>query len=285
MQAAWHSGGFASYAEKMEGSKIRIKPESFNDHYTQATLFWNSMSEPERRHIIKAFYFELGKVTHRHIREKMVDHLNHVNHELAIQVSKGIAVKSPPEIKSKGYIKKSAALSQENHKIPLIKGRKIAILAADGVHADEINETKNRLEKEGLIVDVISKLLGSIETNKEETILVDASFLTNSSVMYDAVFVPHGSKSIDALLHCDDALKFVNEAYRHCKPIGAMGHGIKLLQKALFKNIPYADVESNAMTENLGVLTAGSKTDINSYLHKFREILADHRHWKREDFV
>ena len=35
---------------------------SFADHYSQATLFWNSMSAYEQQHIVDAFAFELGKV-------------------------------------------------------------------------------------------------------------------------------------------------------------------------------------------------------------------------------
>ena len=59
---AAQGGGFESYPERVEGHKIRNRSESFGDHFSQATLFWNSMSEPEKEHIIGAYTFELGKV-------------------------------------------------------------------------------------------------------------------------------------------------------------------------------------------------------------------------------
>ena len=60
----------SSYPERVEGHKIRNRSESFGDHFSQATLFWNSMSEPEKEHIIGAYTFELGKVERVFIRER-----------------------------------------------------------------------------------------------------------------------------------------------------------------------------------------------------------------------
>ena len=67
--------GFATYAEQESGDKLRIRPESFADHYSQARQFFRSMSEPEQRHIISAFAFELGKVETLAIRKRMLGHL------------------------------------------------------------------------------------------------------------------------------------------------------------------------------------------------------------------
>src|SRR4029077_2564631 len=67
--------GFATYAEQEHGDKLRIRPESFADHYSQARLFFRSMSEPEQRHIISAFAFELGKVETVAVRKRMLGHL------------------------------------------------------------------------------------------------------------------------------------------------------------------------------------------------------------------
>jgi catalase len=49
-----------------------VRPESFADHYSQARLFFRSMSEPEKRHIVSAFAFELGKVEMMAIRTRML---------------------------------------------------------------------------------------------------------------------------------------------------------------------------------------------------------------------
>ena len=51
---------------------MRVRAESFADHYSQARLFWRSMTEPEQRHIVNAFAFELGKVETLAIRRRML---------------------------------------------------------------------------------------------------------------------------------------------------------------------------------------------------------------------
>jgi catalase len=71
--------GFRTFAANTStnehGDKLRIRPESFADHYSQARLFFRSMSEPEQRHIISAFAFELGKVETVAVRKRMLGHL------------------------------------------------------------------------------------------------------------------------------------------------------------------------------------------------------------------
>lgn len=74
MMAPENMGGYVHHAERVEGHKIRARSESFNDHYSQATLFWNSMTEPEKKHIVKAAHFELGKVMSKEIRRRMLGH-------------------------------------------------------------------------------------------------------------------------------------------------------------------------------------------------------------------
>src|SRR5688500_5218963 len=61
-QAAREEGGFASLMARLQGAKVRARGEKFFDHFTQATLFFNSQSQPEKNHIVQALRFELGKV-------------------------------------------------------------------------------------------------------------------------------------------------------------------------------------------------------------------------------
>src|SRR5690625_7953275 len=91
MTAPEKMGGYVHHAEKVEGYKIRERSESFKDHFSQATLFWNSMSEVEKTHIVEAAHFELGKVESMEIKKRTVYELfNNVDHQFAIRVAKGI---------------------------------------------------------------------------------------------------------------------------------------------------------------------------------------------------
>lgn len=282
MQATWSSGVFASFPEKMSGEKIRKRPQSFSDHYSQASLFWNSMSEVEKNHIIKAFQFELGKLQYPHIKKKMVEHINLVNHLLAVTVAKGIGIEVPQQDLGNKYSKKSPVLSQANHQIPSIKGRKIALLAVDGMDYSSIEELKTMLTKEGAIVKVISKNLGKLKTKDGKEIEIDQSLATTSSVLFDAVLVPGGEKNVETALLHGDFIHFINEAYRHCKPIGALAEGIKLLHASAINTAKFATQETQ-IESVLGVVTAGKTADIKSFFKVYKESLAHYRHWEREE--
>lgn len=264
MQALWTNGGYASFPEPMSGEKIRKRPESFGDHYSQASLFWNSMSTPERQHIINAFRFELGKLLHRHIQEKMLEHLNQINRQLAEEVAKGLALPAPKDDKQKRrYEKKSPALSLENHKCSSIKGRKIALLVEEGVDSAQLEDLQTRFRKEGALPKVISTHLG--QKSK-----VDATYLTQSSVLFDAVVVLNSAERAPSPI--DPAKLFVQEAYRHCKPIAAMGTGRRLLEEL------HLSIEH-------GVVVAPPGATAETFFNQVREAVAAHRHWEREKLI
>jgi catalase len=90
--------GFTSFAERIDAQKIRARSASFFDHFSQATLFFNSQSQPERNHIINALRFELGKVETPHIRERMLFLLSQVDKTLANRVAEGLGAKIPTKL-------------------------------------------------------------------------------------------------------------------------------------------------------------------------------------------
>ena len=94
MEEAGPKAGFVSYPQEVKGAKIRERSPSFEDHYGQATLFWNSQTPVEKQHIVKALQFELSKVETRKVRQRMLGHLEKINDVLAAQVAKGIGEKA-----------------------------------------------------------------------------------------------------------------------------------------------------------------------------------------------
>src|SRR5690606_24671717 len=73
----FHAGarGFNTFPSELAGkvAKVRARSPSFADHFGQATMFWRNQSDPEKRHIIDAFNFELGKVDSKLVKQRMVD--------------------------------------------------------------------------------------------------------------------------------------------------------------------------------------------------------------------
>ncbi len=286
-QAKAVDGGFTSFTERIDAKKIRERSRSFFDHFSQATLFFNSQAEHEKNHIIDALTFELGKVERTEIRERMLGILTQIDKTLAAKVADGLGMPVPKQplypinhsvpadgiqkkyepVKMKQSIDKSDALSMANTIKNSIKTRCIAILAANGVDEKSLSDLKTAIEAEGAKTKIVAPKLGTIKGSAGKEIKVDQSFLNTASVFFDAVYIPSGAKSASALIAEPDAIHFVNEAYKHCKAIAANGDGEKFL------NNTYAKSENT--NKDAGLI-------INKSAKNFIKAIAQHRFWERE---
>ncbi len=270
---------FTSYAEKVDGRKIRERSASFGDHFSQATLFWNSMATWEKQHIVDAFSFELNMVDTVEIRERVINELlANVDAELASRVAMNIGV-AKPHVTRKNHGKSSPALSMDKPGTD-IKGRKIAILVADGVNGDQIAAIKERLVNEGAKADVISRFSGSVKGADGSKVPVDKPAPNAPSVFYDAVFIPGGADNAVALGKFGAAVHFINEAFLHGKAIGAAGEGVQLLKKIGLGEIDFSTNGTGA-TVKQGVVTAPDSAGFDAFLNEFIGAIAKHRDFTR----
>jgi len=288
VQAKVDEGGFTSHQERVDARKIRDRSESFFDHFSQAALFFNSQSEPEKNHLVDALRFELGKVEREEIRKRMVGILTQIDGVLAKRVADGLGLEVPAEPERpinhgvpadadkekyepktiKPSLQASAALSMANTVKNTIKSRIIAVLATDGVNGAQLNAIKEALIAGGAQAKIIATHNGYIKDDQGTTIKVDFTFLTSASVLFDAVYVPGGAPSVKALLAEADAVHFVTEAFKHCKAIAADQEGEQVLKAAL----PPAPGKDQTPA---GVI-------INQKPEAFVKAIAGHRFWERE---
>lgn len=260
--ASEEEGGYKHYEEKVEGRKIRARSVSFTDHFTQATMFWNSMSDHEKEHIKNAFSFELGKVENRDVRQQVVDMISNVNIDLAKEVADNIGVEAPEQGASE-VEKVSPALSQSNT-VAKADTRKVGVLVGDGFSGNEVEIVLEELQQEGIQPQIISEKFGSQKSDDGTELTVDHTFLTGESVLFDAIYVVGGTQVSDEFKK--DADYFVNEAFSHFKPIGATHEGVQL-------------INDNGLTNHSGVVTG---EDMNTFASEFAEAIASHRFWDRK---
>jgi catalase len=301
-QAGAAAGGFTTYAERIDGRKVRARSESFFDHFSQATLFYNSQSEPEKEHIIRALRFELGKVETPAIRERMVYVLSQVDKTLASRVAEGLGIEVPKKIEGplnmnvpadgnpKQFQPKRAgkevgtspALSMENTVKDSVKTRKVAVLVADGFDDAALKVMKKALTDAGAQTKIVAPRLGSLKGAGGEEVKIDFSFLTAASVLFDAVYVPGGEQSVAALKLEPDAIHFVNEAYKHCKAVAATGAGVELLRASYVgvgSGRDGADVPESSADE---AVVTGGDGQARKVAADFIKAVANHRNWARE---
>jgi catalase len=305
-QAGADMSGFASYAERIDAQKIRARSASFFDHFSQASLFYKSQTEPEQNHIVRALRFELGKVETPPIRERMLYLLAQVDKSLANRVAEGLGTTVPSKldtplnmsVPADGDPKKfqpkrlaeaieiSPALSMvENPNFPkaTIKTRKIAFLVADGFDDYAVADMKAALMTAGAKAMTVAPRLGLLTGANGEALNADYSFLTGASVLFDAVYIPGGETSIAALQAETEALNFLNEAYRHCKTIAVSGAGVQLLEKAKVPTGYPKNQEAEPFSDP-GIIVEGIN-DADNLISSFIYGIARHRHWEREPIL
>ena len=294
-QAQIKEGGFSSFNERVDAHKVRERSESFADHFGQAKLFFNSQTATEKSHIVKALRFELGKVETTAIRLRMLGLLSQVDQQLAERVATGLGAIVPlvleqplnkgvsPENLESGKqesrtvdssVESSDALSMLKNPTnsPTIASRKVAIICGDGVSEDAVKNMKTALLKEDAKGFIVAPHLGSVVTDSDGSIGADFSFLTASSVLFDAVYVPHGLDT-NALADNDDVMEFLHDAYKHCKVIGADGE-----PAALLNLVPFA----SKLTENDGGIVLSSDVASENFAKDFIDAMGMHHFWDRE---
>jgi catalase len=274
---------FSHYQEKVEGAKIRRRSESFKDFYSQATLFWNSMSPPEREHIVAAFRFELGKVAHKHVREAVVEQLNNVDHEMARLVAEGVGVTPPAKDVRPNHGRSSPALSQLHTAMDSVKSRRVAVLVADGADSAGVSMFTEALRERGAIPELLAPHDGAVRDNNGEQFTVDRAVNTMASVLYDAVVVAGGPDSVHTLSRDGYAMHFITEAFKHHKPVAAFGTGVELLERAPLNGVKVAHDDQPVVSDQGVITTAKSGNELpKGFVDEFCAVLAQHRVWERE---
>jgi catalase len=299
MLASPKDGGYVHFPERVSGEKTRARSESFKDHFSQATLFFKSLSAPERMHLTDALRFELGKVERKEVRERVVrEVLANIDAGLAKDVASVIdvafsggsagagAAKSKAMKPTKGKsLETSPALSMQNPGNVgkgAVKSRKIAVLIAPGFAGREVDEVKRALEKGGAAMELVAPKLGPVKSDAGDAMNATKTFLTAASVLYDAVYVPGGKASVDALNAQGDAVHFVLEAFRHCKAIGASGEGVDLLARAGIGGAS-PDAGAKSATKTISVRGVVRGDGGAAFAKELVAAIAQHRHWERDD--
>ncbi|AGZ42354.1 catalase [Actinoplanes friuliensis] len=258
-------GGYVQVPRLVEGPKVRANPVSFDDHFSQATMFYASMSGIEKVHLIEAFTFELGKVYEQPIRERMLTVLAEVDTDLCAQVAAGLGLPAPQGTPATD-VRPSPALSQITGVPGPIAGRVVGVVAGPGADLAGIAKLRAALTAEGAVLRVISPIGGTLRKGTREEI-IERTFLTTRSIEFDALLIAGGAGNLKDI----KLTVLLQEAFRHAKAIGAWGDGAEALRTA--------GIDTGAP----GVLLADGMTA--AYRKQLTTALGLHRAWERAELV
>ena len=230
--------GFATYEDNAAGNtpeeKVRVRPESFSDHFSQARMFYSSQTPIEQAHIASALVFELSKVTLGHVQDRMLGQLRNVDEDLAKRVAKGIGVELPAKVAAAREpinLETSDALSIAKKSKLDPKGRKLGILFAEGSDKARIDALVAAGKKAGVSVMLIAPHLKGVKV-KGGVLDADGQLAGTPSCTVDAVAVVLTEAAAKKLANDGAAVQFVMDAYAHLKAIGHSKEAAPLLEKA-----------------------------------------------------
>jgi catalase len=258
--------GFKSYPAEEGGQKLRIRAESFADHYSQARLFWRSMDTAEQAHIASAFVFELSKVSLPHIRTAQLANLRNVDEELAQRVADGLAMDLPAAAPTSAPVLDMAPSPAlrivrgplEKH---TLEGRTVGILFADGTDREEFETTIAAVKAAGGHPLTIAPKVGAVPLSDGTTMQADAQLFGQPSVTVDACAVILAAPACAKLVKEGAAVQWVMDAFGHLKAIGHNDAAKPLLDKA-------------------GVEPDAGVTDLEAFVDAAKQ-----RYWDREPNV
>ncbi len=220
----------------MDGVKRRKRSETFADHYSQARMFYHSMTEPEQRHIISAFAFELAKVEAKAIRLRMLGHLANVDAALHDGVVDALGMKEKEEPVAPAVVARdlpaSPPLSIIGKAPKTLQGRKIGVLITNGFPAARLAELREIAKEEKAALLVIAPKVGGATDSKGKLVEADLPLSAAPSLFFDTVVVLASKAGAEDLATQAAAVDWVRDAFGHCKVLGHTAEAQPLLDKA-----------------------------------------------------
>ena len=260
--------------------KERAVPVSFDDHFSQARLFYRSLTPVEQAHIAQAYTFELGKCYEQAIKERQLQALANIDADLCATVAAGLGLPAPePTIRLTDQAV-SPALSQLGRTWPT-DGRLIGIVVPDG--ADDLSgvrTVRDAIFAAGMVPLVIASTGGMLTDAAGDPIPVQRTFLTVRSIELDAVILAgappaaaDAEPAADAKAATPSAGRLdprvallVSEAFRHGKALAGWGDAAVAL-------------EGSGLPAGAPGVTIGD--DPAAVLEQVVELLGSHRVWER----
>ena len=279
--------GFVTVPARLQADaaqdKVRAKPEKFADHFTQATLFYESQTPVEQAHIAAAFRFELSKVTVAAIRERTVAMLRNASEDLAQQVADGLGMSPLPDAQPRALPNPEAPEVTVSPALSLtarpgeasVNAMKVALLMAAGVDGQSLAQVQSALLAQGAVPKLVAPRIGPVKAVDGSVLMAEASMENEPGFLFDALVLPDGETAVAALAADEHTMAFITDQYRHGKTILALGASSALLDQA---GLPEQLSDGSADPGLLKATARGVATGIKAFV----KAASKKRHPERE---
>ncbi|MCO8020243.1 catalase [Brevundimonas diminuta] len=228
-------GGFTSFREPVEKEKVRLRSETFADHYSQPRMFFASLAAPEQAHLASAIVFELSKVSLEHVRNRVMGNLRNVDEDLAKRIADGLGMALPDKTPAAAEpidLEPSPAVRLIGKYPDSLKGRKVGVLVTDGADGAVVKAVQDAAKAAGAAVEIIAPKRGGAKLKDGSMLKADHQLAGAPSVVFDAVALVLSADGCQQLLTEGAAVDFAKDAFGHLKAIGHTPEAQPLLDKA-----------------------------------------------------
>ncbi|QBZ61371.1 hypothetical protein PoMZ_08320 [Pyricularia oryzae] len=203
-----------------DAALVRELSETFDDHWTQPRLFWNSITPAEQQILVNAIRFETSNIVNTHVRQKVLQQLNRISDELAGRVAQALGMEAPAPEPAFYHENTTIGLSIFGIKLPTIKTLRVGVLASTGNVASlsQAADLKARFMGDGVAVAVLG------ETQAEG---VDVTYSQSDATVFDGIIIAAGAEGLvakdapaSALFPIGRPQQLVVDSFRWGKPIG-----------------------------------------------------------------
>jgi protease I len=179
-----------------------------------------------------------------------------------------------------------------------LDGKKIAIIATDGVEQVELTEPRKAVENAGATTELLSLKTGEIQAMNSDiepadTFTVDKPISQASPSDYDGLILPGGTVNADRLRMDGDVISFVQEYFKSGKPVGAICHApwelveADLVRGRTLTSYPSlrtdirnagGKVVDEEVVVDEGLVTSRNPDDLPAFCNKIVEEFAEGKH-------
>lgn len=222
-------GYFNAPSRSTTGRLVRGLSSTFDDHWSQTRLFYNSLTPVEQQFLINAVRFETSHLESASVKQNVLTQLNRVSNDIAVRVATALGMDAPAPEDTYYHDNTTMGISITNETLPSVATLTVGILATtssgNGTSAlDQAASLKERLTAEGLIPTVVAESLVSG---------VDKTYSSADATDFDAVVVTSGADAVGLFALTASGLsplypplrplQIANSAFLFGKPVAYFG--------------------------------------------------------------
>lgn len=221
--------GYSFEEYEYNGHINRGRPQRFLDYYTQPKMFFNSLTETEKVHLIEAIQFELSKVKSNDVRQRVINNFHKVDERISKEVGNYFNIKPKnSEIFNTdiGNVKedyKYEGKSVDKSNLSILNSSKYPNTLKIAILIDNLDIKFNKdtikyindLKENGMYVDFIGNEIGKITNLKNEKVM--GTYHSEDSVLYDGLYVVSTENIKEEYMPL--LQNFIKDAFDHKKPI------------------------------------------------------------------